>query len=87
VVVGVLATAIAVRFCLFAAEGVERFAARTEVYRQFIAEFRQQHPVLPRGSEVPIDKAVADRLQQKFLESAVQWEYRDPTIQLVPISK
>jgi hypothetical protein len=87
VLVGLLATAIAVRFCLFAAEGVERFAARTDVYRQFIAEFRQQHPVLPRNSEVPIDKAVADRLHHKFLESAVQWEFKDPTIRLVPISK
>ena len=87
VLVGLLAAAIAVRFCLFAAEGVERFAARTEVYRQFITEFRRQHPVLPRGSEVPIDKAVADRLQHKFLESAVQWEYRDPTIRLVPVTK
>jgi len=87
VLVGLLATAIAVRFCLFAAEGVERFAARTDVYRQFITEFRQQHPVLPRDSEVPIDKGVADRLHHKFLESAVQWEYRDPTIRLVPVSK
>jgi len=85
--VGIVVLAITVRFCLFAAEGVERFAARTEVYRQFITEFRQQHPVLPRDSAVAIDKAVADRLHHKFLESAVQWEYRDPTIQLVPISK
>lgn len=87
VLVGILALAIAVRFCLFAAEGVERFAERTEVYRRFIADFRQQHPVLSRDSEVPIDKAVADRLHHKFLESAVQWEYRDPTIRLVPVSK
>jgi Dolichyl-phosphate-mannose-protein mannosyltransferase len=87
VVVGVLVAAIAVRFCLFAADGVRSFAERTEPYRRFIAEIRRQYPQLPRDAEVPVDKAVADKLHHPFLQDAVRWEYQDPTIRLVPVSR
>jgi hypothetical protein len=86
-VVGVLAAAIAIRFCLFAADGVRSFAERTEPYRHFIADMRQKYPQLPRDAEIPIDKAVADRLHHLFLQDAVRWEYKDPTIHLVPVSR
>ena len=82
--VGVLVVAIAVRFCLFAADGVKSFAERTEPYRRFIADVRQRYPQLPRDAEIPVDKAVADTLHHLFLQDAVRWEYRDPTIRLVP---
>lgn len=86
-IVGALAAAIAIRFCLFAADGVRSFAGRTEPYRRFVAGIRQQYPQLPKDAEVPIDKAVADRLHHPFLQDAVRWEYQDPTIRLVPVSR
>jgi Dolichyl-phosphate-mannose-protein mannosyltransferase len=84
-VVGLLVAAIGVRFCLFAAEGVEHFAERTEPYRRFIMDVRARHPQLPRDASVPVDVAIADTLHHRFLQAAVQWDYRDPTIRLVPV--
>jgi hypothetical protein len=86
-VIGVLAAAIAIRFCLFAADGVRSFAERTEPYRRFIAETREKHPDLPRDAEIPVDKALADKLHHPYLQDAVRWEYKDPTIRLVPVSR
>jgi hypothetical protein len=82
--VALLVAAIGVRFCLFAAEGVEHFAERTEAYRRFVMDIRARYPQLPRDAEIPIDKAVADRLHHRYLQDAIRWEYRDPTIDLVP---
>lgn len=82
--VALLVAAIGVRFCLFAAEGVEHFAERTEAYRRFVTDIRARYPQLPRDAEIPIDKAVADRLHHRYLQDAIRWEYRDPTIDLVP---
>ncbi len=86
-IVGVLVATIAVRFCLFAADGVKSFADRTEPYRRFIADIRRQYPQLPRDAEVPVDTAVADTLHHPFLQDAVRWEYQDPSIRLVPVSR
>jgi hypothetical protein len=86
-VVGLLAAAIAIRFCLFAADGVRSFAERTEPYRRFIAEMREKYPDLPRDAEIPVDKALADKLHHQYLQDAVRWEYGDPTIDLVPLSR
>jgi hypothetical protein len=85
--VGVLAAAIAIRFCLFAADGVRSFAERTEPYRRFISEIRRKYPELPRDAEIPIDKRLADKLHHLYLQDAVRWEYQDPTIRLVPVSR
>ena len=86
-IVGLIAAAIAVRFCLFAADGVRSFAERTEPYRRFVADMRSLYPQLPRDAEIPIDKAVADKLHHQFLQDAVRWEYQDPTIRLEPVSR
>ncbi len=84
---GLLVAAVGVRFCLFAAEGVERFAERTEEYRRFVLDIRARYPQLPPDAEIPIDKAVADRLHHRYLQDAIRWEYRDPTIDLMPVSR
>ena len=83
VAVVMLSVAIAVRFMTFAIKGVENFAARTEMYRQFLAELRAQRPHLPHDTAVEISQAVDAKMAQRFIESAVQWEYQDPTLRVV----
>ena len=86
-VITLLVAAVGIRFCLFAAEGVEHFAERAEVYRQFVLDVRARYPHLPQDADIQIDKAVADRLHHRFLQDAIRWEYRDPSIDLVPVSR
>lgn len=82
-VVGLIVTAVVVRFMLFASTGVGNFAERTEAYRSFIGAFRQAHPQLPVASRVPIEARLEASLPHRYLRALVQWEYRDPSIELV----
>jgi hypothetical protein len=83
-VLALVATAIAGRFALFAAANVRSFAERTEEYRRYITLFKQTHPDLPSHSRVPIDPGSGGEQRYRFLNALAQWEYRDPTIELIP---
>ncbi len=83
-VVALVATAVAGRFTLFAAAHVKSFAAGTEEYRRYITLFKQAHGDLPSHSRVPFDPSLAGEERYRFLNALVQWEYRDPTIGLIP---
>jgi hypothetical protein len=82
--VALVSIAMAGRLMLFAVAHVERFAADTEEYRDYITQFRQAHPRLPSHSRVSPDRRLRSRHGYPFLKALVQWEYRDPTIELVP---
>lgn len=77
-----VATAIAGRFALFAADNVSHFAERTEEYRRYITLFKQVHGDLPAQSRVAPDPRLRIDHPPAFLNALVQWEYRDPTIAL-----
>jgi hypothetical protein len=83
-VLALVAMAIAGRFTLFAAANVKSFAERTEEYRRYITLFKQTHRELPSHSRVPIDPSTGDEQRYRFLNALAQWEYRDPTIELIP---
>jgi hypothetical protein len=83
-VLALVAAAIAGRFSLFAVSNVRGFAERTEEYRREIALFKQVHGDLPSHSRVPSDPRLRARHRYQFLNALVQWEYRDPTIELIP---
>ena len=83
-VLALVAMAIAGRFALFAASNVREVAGRTEEYRREITLFKQVHGDLPSHSRVAIDPRLSARHQYQFLNALVQWEYRDPTIELIP---
>ena len=83
VVVGLIVAAVAVRFTVFAVANVRIFAAEAEDYRRYITLFKQVHGDLPSHSRVTYDPPVTAEHPHKFLNNLVQWEYRDPTIELV----
>jgi hypothetical protein len=74
---------IAIRFAVFAQGNVTDFAARSQVYPAFLARFREEHRDLPSHSRVTIEPGAARRPYQ-FVNAAVQWDYRDPTIEIAP---
>jgi len=80
----VLVAAIAIRFAVFANANVGDFAERTQVYPQYLARFRQTHGDIPSHSVVEPDPEFATEHPHQFANAAVQWEYRDPTIQIRP---
>jgi hypothetical protein len=63
---------------------VKSFAAGTEEYRRYITLFKQAHGDLPSHSRVPFDPSLAGEERYRFMNALVQWEYRDPTIGLIP---
>lgn len=82
-----LVTAIAGRFALFAAANVRSFATRTEEYRSYITAFRQIHGAVPNHSRITPDSSLPVEHSNAFLNALVQWEYRDPTIELIPAAR
>jgi hypothetical protein len=84
-IITVVAAAMAGRLALFAASNVSRFADQTEEYRQYITLFKQIHGApLPSHSRVAFDSRLRVEHKHTFLNALVQWEYRDPTIELLP---
>ena len=81
-VITVLIAFTAVRFANFARRGVADITARMESYRTFLTALRQTHPTLENGAVIPIDARTDKEMPLRFLEAAVQWEYRNPTITL-----
>jgi hypothetical protein len=82
-IVGLLIAGVAIRFSVFATEGVTNFSGRTEVYRRFAEAFRQAHPHLTPYSAVFIDPRDEKMLHYRYLEALIRWESRDPTIRVV----
>lgn len=80
----VLVAVIAIRFAVFANSNVRDFATRTQVYPQYLARFRQIHGDIPSHSVVEPDAEFATQHPHQFANAAVQWEYRDATIQVRP---
>ena len=83
-VLAAVVIAIAVRFAFFANNNVRDFAMRTRVYPEYLARFRQTHGDLPSYSVVEPDAEFAKLHPHQFANAAVQWEYRNPTIQITP---
>ena len=79
-----LVAGIAVRFALFAMGNVKDFADRTQVYPEYLARFREIHGEVASHAVVPPDPRLDVKLPYQFVNAAVQWEYRDPTIQVTP---
>jgi hypothetical protein len=78
-----IAALIAIRFAVFAQANVTDFAVRSQVYPAYLAKFRRAHPDLTSNTTVQIDPDDV-RKPYQFVNAAVQWEYRDPTIRVAP---
>ena len=83
-ILAALVVGIAVRFALFAMANVTSFAERSQVYRHYTAQFREIHGEIPSHTTVAPDTRLEIKLPHQFVNAAVQWEYRDPTIQITP---
>jgi len=79
-----LVAGITVRFALFAMANVASFADRTQTYRNYTAHFREIHGDVPSHTTVAPDARLEIKMPHRFVNAAVQWEYRDPTIQITP---
>ncbi len=82
-VVGLLVAGVAIRYAVFALEGVSNFSARTDQYRRYAQSVRAAHPALTPYSVVFIDPRDEERLKHRYLEALIRWEYRDPTIKVI----
>ncbi len=82
-IVPAIALALAVRFGVFASKGVEDFAERAETYRAFLDDVRRARPVVANGDTIAVDAATERRMPHRYLEAAVRWEYRNPTIVVI----
>jgi hypothetical protein len=77
-----LVAAIAIRFAVFAAANVRDFTERSQVYSDYLGQFRAIHGTVPSNTTVDADPPTT--LPYQFLNAAVQWDYRDPTIRITP---
>ena len=80
--ISILIAVVAIRFGLFAASNVRDFTERSQVYTQYLARFRQIYGTLPVNATVTADPPTT--LPYQFVNAAVQWDYRDPTIRVAP---
>ncbi len=81
-VVGALVAAIAIRFAVFATANVRDFTERSQVYSDYLGQFRAIHGTVPSNTMVVADPPT--KLPYQFINAAVQWDYRDPTIRIAP---
>jgi hypothetical protein len=81
-VVSALVAAMAVRFAVFAAANVRDFTERSQVYSDYLGQFRAIHGTVPSNTTVVADPPT--RLPYRFINAAIQWDYRDPTIRIAP---
>ena len=82
-IVGVLTVLLAVRFGVFASKGVRDFVERAETYSVLVGDLKRAHPALPPHSTIAMSPQLDARMAQRFVEAAVQWEYRDPTLRVL----
>ena len=80
----VVVAAVAIRFAVFANANIRDFAARTQVYPEYLARFREIHGNIPSNTVVASDPRLETKIPYQFVNAAVQWEYRDATIQIAP---
>jgi len=81
-VVSALVAAIVIRFAVFAAANVRDFTERSQVYSDYLGQFRAIHGTVPSNTTVVADPPT--RLPYRFINAAIQWDYRDPTIRIAP---
>ena len=59
--------------------------ARTRQWNpEFIAEFREVHGEVPPNTVITLDGRLTTTMPYQFVNAAVEWAYRDPTIRLTP---
>jgi hypothetical protein len=75
---------VAIRFGLFAHANVRDFSMRSQVYPEYLARFRQVYGGVPPNTTLTLDARLATKMPYQFVNAAVQWEYKDPTIRLTP---
>jgi hypothetical protein len=80
--VSALVAAIAIRFAVFASANVRDFTERSQVYSDYLGRFRLIHGTVPSNTTVIADPPTT--LPYQFINAAVQWDYRDPTIRIAP---
>jgi hypothetical protein len=80
--VSTLVAAVTIRFALFAAANVRDFTERSQVYSDYLGRFRAIHGTVPSNTTVVADPPT--KLPHQFINAAVQWDYRDPTIRIAP---
>jgi hypothetical protein len=80
--VSALVAAIAIRFAVFAAGNVRDFTDRSQVYSDYLGRFRALHGTVPSNTTVVADPPTT--LPYQFINAAIQWDYRDPTIHIAP---
>jgi 4-amino-4-deoxy-L-arabinose transferase-like glycosyltransferase len=83
VIVGVLTALLAVRFGVFASKGVRDYVTRAETYSVLVGNLKRAHPALPPHGTIAMSPRLDARMAQRFVEAAVQWEYRDPSLRVV----
>jgi hypothetical protein len=83
IVIAVIAAA-TIRLGVFANANVRDFAVRTRVYPEYLARFRNIHGNVPSNTVIASDPRLETTLPYQFVNAAVQWEYRDSTIQIAP---
>jgi len=80
--VSTIVAAIGIRFAVFAAANVRDFTERSQAYSDYLGQFRLIHGTVPSNTIVVADPPT--RLPYQFINAAVQWDYRDPTIRIAP---
>jgi hypothetical protein len=82
IAVSTLAAIIAIPFAVFAGANVRDFTERSQVYSDYLGQFRAIHGTVPSNTTVVADPPT--RLPYQFINAAIQWDYRDPTIRIAP---
>lgn len=72
---------------LFAVDNVRSFSERTEAYREYATLFREIHGDVPSYTRVKPDPRLRIEHEHRFANALIKWEYRDPTIELIPESR
>ena len=83
VIAPLVCAVIVVRFMVFASAAVGAFAARTETWRDLGTGIRNENVGVPRGGDVTIERAIAERHGLQYVEALARWELQDPTIRVV----
>jgi hypothetical protein len=81
-VVIALSVLICGRFAYFARDGVKDVYQASERYRVFLADLRRDRPELPDHAVVTMSPERDRIMARRFVEAAVQWEYRNQTLRV-----
>ena len=81
-IVAVLALFVGVRFSHFARDGVKDSWNAAERYRTFLTDLGRENPSPPDGTVVYITPERNSMMERRFVEAAIQWEFRNPTLRV-----